>query len=243
MLDISTIAYQLPIEVDCTKLLNEIDNLVLPYYDKDIKNNLASTKGVNISITGTASNSLDNWYNSAYNRPMTTLRDRDTGEEFVKTLQNFKKFTLGFPGGWRNNMESLYDDGVSDEDLIHWHPTLIGSEIYNLKNRIADFLKIDNQLRCRASFLHSGTQMNFHTDPHTPWRVHVNLKSGDKTSWLFRTVNPTEIIEWVQPKNSVWLIRTGDVQHSVRVAEGETRWQLFYHIRQTNLGPNYHQIA
>jgi len=240
MLNISNIAYQLPIEVDSTKILDELDNLVLPHFNKDIKNNLEQLKSANISLTGLKSFPHDQWYNSSYNRTMSIMRDRFTGEEVTKY---YSKFTLGYPGGWRDNLEALYEDGIGDRDFIHWHPTMIGSEIYNLKNRIADFFKIDNQLRCRISFMTDYDHMTFHADPHTPWRVHVNLKSGPGSRWVFRTLDPEETIEWHQPKNSVWLIRTGDVQHCVKVPKDETRWQLFYHIWQTNLGPNYHQIA
>jgi hypothetical protein len=242
MLNINNIAYQLPIEVDSTKLLNELDNLVLPHFNKDVKdiNALVNSKGANISITSLETTPLDKWYTSGYNRPMTRMKDTTNGEELTK---HYQKFTLGFPGQWRDNLEAMYDDGTGDRDFVHWHPSLIDSEIYNLKNRIADFFKINNRLRCRASFLPGYTKMGFHADPHTPWRVHINLQSGPGTRWIFRTLDPKETVEWVQPKDSVWLIRTGDVQHSVEVAEGEVRWQLFYHIWQSNLGPNYHQIA
>lgn len=240
MLDINSIVYKLPIEVDSTKLLNELDNLVLPYYDKDVKNDLKSLGAANVSITNLETTAHDSWYKSQYNRPMTKMRDINTNEALSK---NYQEFTLGFPGNWRNDVEGLYDNGVSDRSFTHWHPNLAGSELFNLKNRIANFLQINDQIRCRASFMHGYKKINFHADPHTPWRVHVNLKPDSGTRWFFRTLNPSKTIQWVQPTESVWLIRTGDVQHSVEVQENETRWQLFYHIWQSDLGPNYHQIA
>jgi hypothetical protein len=240
MLDINTIVYKLPIEVNSTKLLDELDNLVLPCYDKDIKNDLMSIGATNISVTGLSNTPLDNWYSTEYNRAMSKMVDLDTNEELTK---NYANFTLGFDGAWRNNLEARYDNNVSDRDFTHWHPNLIGSEIFNLKNRIAKHLQISDQLRCRASFIYGYRKMNFHADPHTPWRVHVNLKSGPGTRWFFRTLDPMKTIEWVQPPDSVWLVRTGNVQHSVEIQKDETRWQLFYHIWQSNLGPNYHQIA
>jgi len=236
MLDINSIVYQLPIEVNSTKLLNELDNLVLPYFEKDVKHNLKNIGSAGLAITNLSTTPLASWYNTAYNRTMSKMVDLDTNEELTK---NYQKFTLGFPGNRRDNVEARYDDGTGDRDFVHWHPSLINGEIYNLKNCIADFFKIDNRLRCRASFLSGYTKIGFHADPHTPWRVHINLKSGPGTRWIFRTLNPNKTIEWIQPPNSVWLIRTGDVQHSVEVQEDETRWQLFYHIWQTNLGLNY----
>jgi hypothetical protein len=240
MLDINSIVYQLPIEVNSTKLLNELDNLVLPHVNKDIKNNLKSIGAINVSITGLENTSPEDWYRTKYNVTMSKMTDLATGEMLSK---NYSKFTLGFPGAWRNNLEAQYDNGTGDRSFVHWHPGLIDSEMYNLKNRIADHLQIDRQLRCRTSFIQGPNKINFHADPHTPWRVHVNLKSGPKTRWFFRTIDPTETIQWVQPADSVWLVRTGNVQHSVEVAKDETRWQLFYHIWERNLGPNYHQIA
>jgi hypothetical protein len=240
MLDINTIVYQLPIEVDCTKLLTELDNLVLPHFDKDIKNNLKNIVAESIAITGHAQTPPGNWYNTRYNHTMTKMIDVNTGEMLSK---NYSRFTLGFPGAWRDNLEARYDNDVSDRIFTHWHPDLIGSEMFNLKNRIAYYLKVSDQLRCRVSFIHGSKTINFHSDPHTPWRVHINLKSGPATRWFFRTLDPVETIEWAQPAGSVWLVRTGNVQHSVEVAENETRWQLFYHIWQRDLGSNYHQIA
>lgn len=241
MLNINTIVYKLPIEVNSTKLLNELDNLVLPYYEKDVRNNLKNIGAANIAITGLENTPHDMWYSNQYCRAMTKMTDLATGEMLSK---HYSKFTLGFPGAWRNNLEAQYDNGTGDRSFVHWHPGLIDSEMYNLKNRIADHLQIDRQLRCRTSFIQGPNKINFHADPHTPWRVHVNLKSAaGGTRWFFRTLDPVEIIEWVQPPDSVWLVRTGDVQHSVEVQENETRWQLFYHIWQSNLGSNYHQIA
>lgn len=237
MLDIKTIAYKLPIEVDSTKLLHELDNLVLPYFDKDIKNNLKNIKAAAIAITGLEHTSLDNWYNTKYNSPMPKLVDLDTGQTLSR---NFQTFPLGFAGNWRNNLEARYNDNTSDRSLTHWHPALVGSEMFNLKTRIASYLQIPDQLRCRCSFM-QGYNASFHADPHTPWRVHVALKSGANTRWLFRTLNSDNIIEWVQPTDSVWLIRTGDVQHSVEVGQDDVRWQLFYHVWQSQLGPRYYQ--
>jgi len=242
MLDINTIAYRLPIEVDSARILNEIDNLVLPHSDSYIrnKNHLLKSNGAGISITGLQSFPPENWYRSLYHPIMSVLKDNTTGEHIDK---KYGTFTLGFPGAWRDNLEASYDNGIRDKDLIHWHPSLINSEIYNLKNRIADFLKISNQLRCRLSFSTKNTKLGFHSDPHTPWRVHVNLKSGPNTYWKFRTLDPIEIIKWKQPTESVWLIRTGNVQHAVEVGDGEIRQQLFYHIWERDLGLNYHQIV
>lgn len=240
MLDINSIVYKLPIEVDSTRILNELDTLVLPYHNRDIKNNLKEIKAVNLSVTVPKNTPLDNWYNTSYNQVMPKIVDLDTGELLSKDYLNFN---LGFPGPWRNNLEGQFSDGTRDGELVHWHPDLVGGEMFNLKNRIAEYLKVSDQMRCRASFIAGPGNIHFHSDPHTPWRVHVNLKSGPNTKWLFRNLTTNEIIEWKQPQNSVWLVRTGDIQHSVKVVAPEIRWQLFYHIRQINLGPNYHQIA
>lgn len=238
MLNINSIVYKLPIEVNSTKLLHELDNLVLPYLDKDVKHDLKNIKLAGVAVTGLKHTPLDNWYNTKYNSTMNRMVDLDTGQFLYK---NYEKFTLGFDGPWRNNVEARYDDNVSDRSFTHWHPALLDSEIFNLKTRIATYLQIPEQLRCRASFIQGYKKLNFHSDPHTPWRVHVTLKSGANTRWLFRTLDSDNIIEWTQPKNSVWLIRTGNVQHSIEVGQDDVRWQLFYHVWQSQLGSDYYQ--
>lgn len=240
MLDINTIVYQLPITVDSTRLLDELNTLVVPRLNLDVIDDLKNIKATSISITSRKNQPADRWYQSNYNRTMTSVKDMSTGEVLPRM---YNKYTLGFPGAWRDNVEGYYDDGIGDRSLCHWPPDLADSEIYNFSRRITQYFNIDTPLRCRASFIHGYRKMTFHSDPHTPWRVHVNLKSGPGTRWLFRTVEPEETIEWIQPKDSVWLVRTGDVQHAVEVPEDEIRWQLFYHLWQRDLGPRYHQIT
>lgn len=240
MLDINTIVYKLPIEVDSTKLLNELDSLVLPYHERDIRNNLGTGKAAGIAITNRADTPHRGWYNSEYNRPTHNTIHVPTKTNLQK---DFGRYTLGFPGPWKDDVHAFYSNGTADRDLVHWHPDLANSEMYNLTIRIAECLKINNRLRCRASFMQGPTGLSTHSDPHTPWRVHINLKSGPGTYWKFSDIDTKETVEWVQPKDSVWLVRTGNVQHGLVIPEGETRWQLFYHIWQADLGPNYHQIA
>ena len=245
MLDINTIVYKLPIEVDTTKIIGELEALVLPYYmKKTLDPNWRKKPNCNISITGLPDTPLSNWFN-LNNGTMSVHKDGDTGETLTK---NYQKYTLGYAGPWRREVNAYYEGtNTGDKDLIAWHPRLLKSEMFRLKNAVATYLGIDNNLRCRASFSSGGTGgsriINFHSDPHTPWRVHVTLKTGPNTKWLFRDVEQNKIIEWYQPLGSVWLVRTGNIQHTVNVGDNEIRWQLFYHIWKTNLGPNYHQIA
>jgi len=243
MLDINSIVYKLPIEVDTTKLIDELETLVLPFFKKT--NWHTAQQSSNISITGLPNTPLDNWFN-ANNGPMTVLRDGDTGELLTR---DWEKYTLGFPGPWRRQVNAYYEGTTrGDKDLTTWHPSLINSEMFRLKNAIAEFFGISNNLRCRASCIpgpmpgHKRIPL-YHTDPHTPWRVHVTLKNGPGAKWLFRNVEQDQVIEWHQPVGSAWLVRTGNVQHAIDVGTNEIRWQLFYHIWQRDLGPNYHQIA
>jgi hypothetical protein len=234
MLNINNIVYQLPIEVDTVKILKELETLVLPNFKKDVNNVYGASIGLN--ITNIKNTPIDNWYNTRTGN-MDLLKDMDTGEELTKS---YPKYTLGFPGEWRNNVEAFYSTGSSDKDFIYWHPDLIDGEIYRLNNKIAEHFDIDNNLRCRASFCRGSNKVNFHSDPHTPWRVHVNLKSNNGATWRFRSLESDETIEWIQPLDSLWLIRTGNVQHSIEVDQDDIRWQLFYHIWQSNLPSPYH---
>ena len=247
MLDINTIVYKLPIEVDNIKLLCELEALVLPFFKQKSENSnwRSQPKSSSISITGHPDTPLDNWFN-ANNGPMHIFKDSDTGEVLTKDYDNY---TLGFPGPWRREVIAYYEDSVrSDRDLIAWHPSLLNSEMFRLRNAISDFFKIDNNLRCRTSFIGGPppgvTRIPmYHSDPHTPWRVHIAMKTGPKTKWFFRNAEQNKIIDWHQPTGGVYLIRTGNVQHAIDIGVNEVRWQLFYHIWQRDLGPNYHQIA
>jgi hypothetical protein len=233
MLDINTIVYRLPIEINFDKINAEIVTIV-----NKCSYAFPNTSAIAISVTSSKKTSLDQWYN--YNTgAMHISKDRVTGEQVTK---NWNKYTLGFPGPYRE-IDSYYRDGTADRELIQWHPDMVNSEMFYFKDRIAEFFNIDNNLRCRLSHIRGQYSIGRHCDPHTPWRVHVNLKTGPRTHWKFHDIETNKSIEWYQPTGSVWLVRTGNVQHEVNVPAGETRLQLFYHIWQRDLGPNYHQIA
>lgn len=232
VLDINNIAYPLPIEVNVDKLLNEVETLIIPKMGK------LSVPGDSCSITGNQNTPLDQWFRS--NRgAMTKVIDPKFGVELDR---KFSKFQLGFLGGWRDDLQAYYEDGTADRSLVKWHPDLVNSEILALNDRVAKFLKISSVMRCRLSLIQGPYSLPKHADPHTPWRVHVNLKSGPGTHWTFYDVANNQRLDWCQPTGSVWLMRTGDIQHSVTVGPGDVRWQLFYHIWQKNLGPDYYQF-
>jgi hypothetical protein len=236
MLNIDTIAYQLPIEIDLDKIQTEFDLVMrksLQFNKLPVQNS-----GLSVSVTGTTHTPLEHWYNYNFGA-MGVSKDRLTGERVTK---DWERYTLGFPGKYRE-IDSYYQNGTLDRDLIHWHPDMIDSEMFHFKNRNAKFFNIDNNIRCRLSVLNGFWNIPKHSDPHTPWRVHVNLKSGPNSYWKFHNIETNESITWQQPTGSVWLVRTGNIQHEVVVPAGESRWQLFYHIWERNLGPNYHQIA
>ena len=227
MPDINTIAYQLPIEFDRKKLIDEFEATLNP----------SASKAMGFAITNKSGTDLTSWFNTR-SGTMPTTKDLNAGE-FVE--KNFKKYTLGFPGPWRNDLESYFEDGTSDREMTEWHPTLVNSEMHQLSKRIGEFFNLGTSLRCRASILHGPKELYFHSDPHTPWRVHINLKTGPGTKWLFK--DETGMLEWHQPSEGIWLVRTGNIMHNVRVPAGEERWQLYYHIWRANLGSDYHQIA
>jgi len=237
MIDINTVVYQLPIEVDVAQLYKEASII----FQTSLRSQLQKSEsaGFSISVTGKPPDErLHRWYDHA-NGDMKITKDAVTGELLTK---DFAKYTTGFPGPFRE-VNSYYENGTSDRDLTQWHPTMIDSEMFQLKERIASYFNIPSDLRCRISRIYGKFSIGKHADPHTPWRVHVNLKTGPKSHWKFYDVENNESVEWFQPTGSVWLVRTGNVQHEVVVPLGETRIQCFYHIWQRDLGPNYHQIA
>jgi len=238
MLDITNIVYQLPIEVDTAKILKELETMVLPNFNKDVVNNLDEIGKIGLNITNLRNTPNNRWYNAPVDTAhMDFLKDMETDEIIPKL---YTTYTTGYPGIQRNNIEAFYKDGSSDRDFIYWHPDLIDGEMYRLSKRIAEHFDIDNNLRCRASFMNGNNKLSFHSDPHTPWRVHINLKSKQGATWIFRTLECDKTVKWIQPKESVWLIRTGNVQHSVKVYGDDIRWQLFYHIWQSKLPAPYY---
>ena len=106
MLDINTIVYKLPIEVDTTKLIGELEALVLPFFKKkaDNPNWRTGRPSSNISITGLPNTPLNDWFN-ANNGAMTVLKDGDTGELLAR---DYDKHTLGFAGAWRREVNAYY---------------------------------------------------------------------------------------------------------------------------------------
>lgn len=225
MPDIRTIAYKLPIEFDRNKLYYELENIVQK-----------NAKGSSAAITNKKGTDESNWFNTRSGL-MHVTKVLDTGEQVSK---DFKRWTLGFPGEWKDNLESYFPDGTGDREMIEWHPLLAKSEMRSLGQRISDYFNLNTHLRCRASFLQGPKELFFHSDPHTPWRVHVNFKSGEGVKWVFK--DDTGIVEWEQPSDEVWLIRTGNIMHNVKVPANQERWQLFYHIWKTNLDSKDYQI-
>lgn len=237
MLDINTIAYKLPIEIDSTKLLNEIDNLVLPKTNYN-----PNTTSRCISITNLADTPIDTWFDT---NPGTMVYQKDQNGNILKNGDWVHADYSHIRTVLTDKIVGYYINGASDRDLIHWHPDLKNSEIVALKDRIAKHLCVDNQLRCRFSTIPGPFTMGSHCDPHTPWRVHVSLKTDPTIVWKFKKPgDASKILTWHQPPDSVWLIRTGNIEHSVVVPEGKLRWQLFYHIFSTAIPEQYyHQIA
>lgn len=236
MINLDSIVYKLPIDVDVDKLNDEALKIINCCKKARTINKRASA--VNIAVTGNKNTPLYNWYDHNIG-DMNSIKDAITGEELTKDFENY---TIGFPGPFRE-VHSYYANGNNDRELTHWHPDMVNSEMFRLKDQIASYFNISNTLRCRLSLLYGHYWIGKHADPHTPWRVHINLKAGLGCRWKFHDIENNESIEWYQPTGSVWLVRTGNIQHEVTVPVGSNRLQLFYHIWERDLGPNYHQIA
>lgn len=239
MLNFNDIVYQLPIQVNADKIIKELETLVIPKFNPEIfdYSNLKG-KSCNCSITGTATTPTDTWFKEN-GGPNAFLKDNDTGEILDKL---YRQWTLGYPGPRRKNVHGYLDNGVNDRDLTVWPDILLNSELYRVGQEIKKYLNI-SAVRCRVSFIKGEKYIKPHTDPHTDWRVHINLKSGPDTCWEFSEIGSDDVIAWKQPQGSTWLIRTGTVQHAVRVPRDEERWQVYFHLWEDNLGSAYYQIT
>jgi hypothetical protein len=192
-----------------------------------------------LNITVLPNTPAADWFTSmgggfALGHPMAELRDADTGEVISRDWVGFTSRPSDSP---REIRAHFPNSPLGDHDITAWHPTLVRSEMHRLRDRIAHHLGIDAAMRCRASIMHGPHCIRPHRDPHTPWRVHVALGDCPRTRWWFHD-RDGDRIQWHQPPG-VWMIRTGDIQHSVTVAEQEQRWQLWYHVTQDDLGPAY----
>lgn len=131
--------------------------------------------------------------------------------------------------------------GKYDFEIIYWPKILQSSYIKSIGQLLTEYLKFENQPRCRMSLTQKETasSLGMHYDPGTPYRVHIALLTEPSTLWLFKDVEKQSIVELHQPANGVpVLINTGGIYHDIKVLAG-SRLHLWYqwteNINETTL--------
>lgn len=146
-----------------------------------------------------------------------------------KMLDNydFRKYT-GVSSPDKNGIRRL-KTGEYDWDIVYWPKILENSYMRELSDKFSDLIKI-NKPRCRMSRLFGSetwNEISYHYDEHTPYRIHIALKTNPNTIWRFR--ENEKITEIHQPADGIpVLIKTNSVEHSVFIPVGTERMHLWY---------------
>lgn len=138
----------------------------------------------------------------------------------------------------RFNGNSQYDQhgvrrvrsGERDEDVIHWPLQLEKSYIRRVGEELSSCLGLPPLPRVRTSTLIGGMMPNIgmHLDCHTPFRVHIALKTSPGTFWHFLASDGRRM-RVHQPADGIpVLLETGSTQHAVEIEKGTVRMHLWY---------------
>jgi hypothetical protein len=146
---------------------------------------------------------------------------------------NFRKFS-----GIRKPSSNKYllPSGHLDTDVIYWPKILQGSYIEQVALEITNLLELSPP-RCRLSYFNNRDypfNIGYHYDNHTPYRVHIALKTTPECIWKYRWGPEQEEHELHQPiLNNPVLINTGAMQHAVYVPKNHSRLHLWYQYHGT----------
>jgi hypothetical protein len=160
--------------------------------------------------------------------PMGGTAITTTYEEAEKEKYDFSKFrsiTKNDAYGVRR-----FITGEQDADLVYYPSCLKGSYIQTVEEMISEYLGLSFP-RVRISKFIGGSpefkqvDLSYHTDPHTPYRVHIALNSSSDIFWKFRSNDAEYIIN--QPANGMpVLIEVANTQHSVEIPFGKFRYHI-----------------
>jgi hypothetical protein len=107
--------------------------------------------------------------------------------------------------------ERILPDGERDEEIVHWPVPLRNSYIKKLGDVFSELVQIKTP-RVRMSV---DARVDYHNDPHTPYRIHIAINSNPEAVWKFRETNGTEHIIYQPADGNPVLIETGKTQHAV----------------------------
>jgi hypothetical protein len=123
--------------------------------------------------------------------------------------------------------ERVLANGETDEQIVFWPKFLENSYMKELGDLFSKLINIPNP-RVRLSSLSEEDFIDFHNDPHTPYRIHIALETHPDARWIFKK-DPYQIEYIHQPADGVpVLIETGRTEHAVQIASPGRRVHLWY---------------
>lgn len=128
--------------------------------------------------------------------------------------------------------ERLLGSGERDEDIVYWPKKLANSYMKELADIFSDAIGIKNP-RVRMSV---NATISSHSDPHTPYRIHIALMTDPLILWHFREANGN-MHSIHQPADGIpVLIETGITEHGVSIPHDKVNrkrihlWYQFHDI-------------
>lgn len=125
-----------------------------------------------------------------------------------------------------------FPTGEADTDLVYYPKCLEYSYIRTVEETISKYIGLDKP-RIRISKFIGGSaefkavDLSYHTDPHTPYRVHIALNSAYDVDWYFK--NATGEYKINQPANGIpALVEVAQTEHSVRIPFGKFRYHIWF---------------
>jgi hypothetical protein len=107
---------------------------------------------------------------------------------------------------------------------------LENSYLRELGDYFANLFKV-NSYRVRCSYLNNvseDAEFKLHNDPHTPYRLHICLKTDPSIKWLFVDKDTTQHYIHQPADGSPVLIETGTTQHQIVCPQNVTRMHLWF---------------
>ena len=127
----------------------------------------------------------------------------------------------------------VYSDGEFDQNLTHWPKILENTYMKELGDNFAKLLNV-TRYRVRASYynsLHEDFVGELHRDPHTPYRIHIALKTDPNVKWLLVDKNDNAHYIHQPADGHPVLLETCYTKHQVIVPTNSIRihcWFQYY---------------
>jgi hypothetical protein len=128
------------------------------------------------------------------------------------------------------NSRFLLATGEMDTDIVYWPKCLQGSYIQQFGEIVTEYLGLTAP-RCRLSIRNNPkypSNIGFHVDNHTPYRVHIALETTEHCIWRFREDAGSQEYQQHQPVSPQPVLIQTQVQHDIFVPPGSRRLHLWY---------------